>query len=78
MDIVPSSEARILFGQMVARSNPNLVLTLACTLKLAADRKQAGHLRDGGEVDELVSEGWIGAHPNGGWMLFEEVMSIEA
>jgi hypothetical protein len=78
MDIVPSPEARLLFGQMVARADEDLILELAPTFKLAADRKHAGHRCDCTEVSELIEAGWIGAHSSGGWVLYEEVMRIEA
>jgi hypothetical protein len=73
-DIHPSAEARHLFGQMVARSDDNLILPLASVLQLAVDRKLAGHAPQAEpEVDELMAEGWIEAHPDGGWALFEGV-----
>lgn len=75
IDIAPSAPARQLFGQMVARADDDLVLALTPTLKLAVDRKQAGRpLQAEDELDELLAAGWIGAHPSGGWILYEEVM----
>lgn len=75
IDIHPSADARHLFGQMVARSDDNLILQLAPTLQLAAERKHSGRaIQAEEEVHELMDEGWIEAHPSGGWALFEGVM----
>jgi hypothetical protein len=74
IEIHPSPEARHLFGQMVARSDDNLILQLPSTLQLAVDRKLSGHsIQAEHEMDELLAAGWIGPHRSGGWTLFEEV-----
>lgn len=73
-EIHPSAGARQLFGQMVARSDHNLILQLSSTLQLAVDRKLAGQSQQAEEeIDELLTEGWIEAYSNGGWALSEGV-----
>lgn len=65
--IQPSSEARCLYGQMVARSDEG-ALSLQKTLELSMDRLGAGH-RDGDEIFQLEDEGWISPAEEGGWLL---------
>lgn len=72
--ISPSVEARTLFGQMVARSDDNLVLPLSETMGLYVDRKNAGSQPQAAhEINELVTLGWIEPHVSGGWTLYEGV-----
>jgi hypothetical protein len=72
--IAPSIEARALFGQMVARSNDELILTLSETMLLYVDRKNAGNQPQAAqEINELVTLGWIEPHASGGWTLYEGV-----
>jgi hypothetical protein len=72
--ISPSVEARALFGQMVARSNDSLILTLSETMLLYVDRKNAGDQPQAArEINELVELGWIEPHVSGGWTLYEGV-----
>lgn len=66
-NIQPSSQARALFGQMVARSDDG-ALDIEKTLELSMDRLSAGH-RDGEEIFELEEEGWISPAEEGGWLL---------
>lgn len=67
--IVPSSDARLLFSQMVARSTAddvsNIVISLSATLGLAIDRGS----KDVEEMSELIAAGWITESPDGGWNL---------
>jgi hypothetical protein len=66
-DIHPSADARQLFSKMVARAEDSF-LALDQTIALSVERRQQG--RDPAccqEIDELVSEGWLTATPDGGW-----------
>ena len=72
--ITPSIEARALFGQMVARADDDLILTLSETMLLYVDRKNAGSQPQAErEINELVALGWIEPHTSGGWTLYEGV-----
>lgn len=66
--IRPSPEARHLFGQMVAKADADLHLTMEATLDLSVQRVRAGH-RDHIEIHELQQEQWIGQAQDGGWIL---------
>lgn len=67
--VVPSPEARRLFGQMVANAEGDeLHLPIESTLALSVQRVREGKW-DKGAVAELLDEGWIQQAPSGGWLL---------
>lgn len=71
--ISPSPRARNLFNSMVIEaknyeSSTVIHLPIEKTLELAVTRIENGS-RDTSEVNELVREGWIRPHPDGGWLL---------
>jgi hypothetical protein len=68
IEIKPSSSARQLFNQMVARAGEDLHLSMDATLILAVERKRAGH-QDGCEIQQLEQEEWIDQSKDGGWLL---------
>jgi hypothetical protein len=68
IEIKPSSSARQLFNQMVARAGEDLHLSMDATLTLAVERKRAGH-QDGCEIQQLEQEEWIDQSKDGGWLL---------
>ena len=66
----PSATARQLYGQMVARSDDNLILTVSGALNLSIERQRAGMSTQAeGEMTELLAAGWVTTHSSGGWDL---------
>lgn len=67
--IIPSPEARQLFGKMVARSHDNHV-SLGDTIALSVDLcKKGSDPKAIAEVAELIGEGWLACAPDGGWIV---------
>ena len=68
--ITPSTEARRLFGRMVARSSDGEHLPLARTIELSVHRMREGYNAEAQvEVDELQAAFWISPADDGGWRL---------
>jgi hypothetical protein len=73
----PSAEARKLYNQMVAKAGTDtdnygnkLYLSLHKTISLEIDRKKKGlDSKCDSLLYDLVSEGWVDVHEDGGWKL---------
>lgn len=69
--IKPSAKARQLFNQMVNRADEG-VLSLEDAIGLGVERSRQGEKDPGAasEINELVTEEWIGPdQEGGGWLL---------
>lgn len=74
--IKPSSTARLLYSRMVAKANDlsksseELYLPLDGALSLSIDLRNENKDPNAPlDITELLEEGWIAAHNDGGWKL---------
>lgn len=70
--------AQALFEQMTARADARGVLPISGALMLAIERRQAGEPEQAeAEIAELLAAGWVAPYAEGGWDLFEGMLSLE-
>lgn len=66
----PSRDARVLYGQLVARADHGHI-NLDATVRLGAERVQRGKNveDDGALIKELCGERWLAPASDGGWRI---------